>query len=198
MKKLEFDIILEKRKTILDKRKNELDDLKSILKISEPIEFTVSEIANSVKARKKGEKVGVSTLNFLEEVKGAVVYVYEIVNSEIKQDLLKKLSAYRSKENKDEAGIDLRRSTAKIPNTAKDNDTNILYVGSVKGCIHSRTRQHLGLGHPHTFSLQLKHWASQNWKFRFYYLKIENKEITTDIEAALSVELNPLIGKREK
>jgi hypothetical protein len=29
-------------------------------------------------------------------------------------------------------------------------------------------------------------------------LEITNKDITTDIEAALSVELNPLIGKREK
>lgn len=198
MKKLDFNKILENRKAVLDKRKKELDDLKPILKISKPIEFTISDIAKTVSARKKGEKVGVSNLNFLEEVKGAIVYIYEIVDNEIKQDLLINLATFRSKENKDEDGNDLRRSTAKLPNSAKDNDTNILYVGSVKEYIHLRTRQHLGFGHPHTFSLQLKHWANQNWKFRFYYLRIENKDITNDIEAALSVELNPLIGKREK
>lgn len=197
MKKLDFNKILDNRKSALDKRKNELEDLKPILKISKPIEFTISDIAKTVNARKKGEKVGVSQLNFLENIKGSVVYIYEIVDNEIKQELLNKLAAFRSADNKDEDGNDMRRSTAKLPTSAKDNDTNILYVGSVKEYVHSRTRQHLGFGHPHTFSLQLKYWADPNWKFRFYYLEIVNKDITTDIEAALSVELNPLIGKRE-
>lgn len=198
MKNLDFNKILDNRKAVLDKRKDELNELKTILTISEPIEFTISEITENVNARKKGEKVGVLQLNILEDVKGAIVYIYEIVDSEIKQDLLEKLKKFRSKENKDEDGNDLRRSTSKLSNSAKDNNSNILYVGSVKEYLHSRTRQHLGFGHPHTFSLQLKHWAEKNWKFRFYYLKLENKDLTTDIEAALAFELNPLIGKREK
>jgi len=198
MKKLDFNKILDNRKLVLDKRKKELEDLKSILKISEPIEFTISDISKLVNTRKKGEKVGVKQLNFLENLKGPIVYIYEIVDNGIKQELLVKLKAFRSKENVDDDGNDLRRSTAKLPSSAKDNDTNILYVGSVQVYVHSRTRQHLGFGHPHTFALQLKHWANQNWKFRFYYLEIANKDITTDIEAALTVELNPLIGKREK
>lgn len=197
MKNLDFNKILDNRKSVLDKRKEELEGLKSILKISEPIEFTISDIAKTVNARKKNEKVGVLSLNFLENVKGPVVYIYEIVDNKIKQELLKKLEAFRSKENKDEKGNDLRRSTAKLPTSAKYNDTNILYVGSVKKYVHSRTRQHLGFGHPHTFALQLRHWANKDWKFRFYYMEITNKDITYDIEAALSVELNPLIGKRE-
>jgi len=198
MKKLDFNKILDNRKVVLDKRKKELEDLKSILKISEPIEFTISDISKLVNTRKKGEKVGVKQLNFLENLKGPFVYIYEIVDNGIKQELLIRLKAFRSKENKDDDGNDLRRSTAKLPSSAKDNATNILYVGSVQEYVHSRTRQHLGFGHPHTFALQLKHWADQNWKFRFYYLEIANKDITTDIEAALTVELNPLIGKREK
>lgn len=197
MKNLDFNKIIDNRKSVLDNRKKELEELKSILKISEPIEFTISEIAKTVNARKKNEKVGVLQLNFLENIKGPVVYVYEIVDNKIKQELLKKLEAFRSKDNKDENGNDLRRSTVKLPTSAKDNDTNILYVGSVKEYVHSRTRQHLGFGHPQTFALQLRHWANQNWKFRFYYMQITNKDITNDIEAALSVEINPLIGKRE-
>jgi hypothetical protein len=198
MKKLDFNKILDNRKEVLDKRKKKLEGLKSILKISEPIEFTISDISESVNARKKGEKVGITQLNFLENLKGPVVYIYEIVDNGIKQDLLENLEKFRSKENKDNDGNDLRRSTAKPPSSAKENDTNILYVGSVQKYVHSRTRQHLGFGHPHTFALQLKHWVDPNWKFRFYHLEITNKDITTDIEAALSVELNPLIGKREK
>lgn len=197
MKNLDFNKIIDNRKSVLDQRKNELEVLKSILKISDPIEFVISDIAKEVNARKKNEKVGVAQLNFLENVNGPVVYVYEMVDNRIKQELLNNLEAFRSKNNKDKNGNDLRRSTAKIPTSARDNDTNILYVGSVKEYVHSRTRQHLGFGHPNTFALQLKHWADQNWRFRFYYIQITNKEIANEIEAALSVELNPLIGKRE-
>lgn|SRR5690606_15503641 len=198
MKKLDINKIINDRKTVLENRKTVLDGLKSSLVISDPIEFTVSEIAQNVNSRKKGEKVGATQLNFLENIKGSVVYVYELADQNIKQELLDRISAFRSKDNKDENGNDLRRSTAKIPSSAKANDSNVLYVGSVQEYIHSRTRQHLGFGHPHTFSLQIKHWALPNWKFRFYYIQVSNKEVTTDIEAALSNELNPLIGKREK
>ncbi len=198
MKYLDFNKIINDRKAILYKRLEELDGLKSILKLSDPIDFTISDISKSVNARKKGEKVGVQQLNFLENIEGPVVYIYEIVDKGISFELLKKLETFRSKENMDDEGNDLRRSTAKLPISTKDNNTNILYVGSVKKYIHLRTRQHLGLGHPHTFALHLKHWANQNWMFRFYYMKIANKEITADMEAALAFELNPLIGKREE
>ena len=50
----------------------------------------------------------------------------------------------------------------------------------------------------HTFSMQLKHWISAETKLRFYYLQIQDKEIAYDIEAALAIELLPLIGKNEK
>lgn len=111
---------------------------------------------------------------------------------------MENISKFRSIENKDDEGNDLRRSTAKIPTNAKDNTSNILYVGSVEKDIHSRTRQHLGFGHPKTFALQLKHWAKNDWKFKFYYIEINNKQVLIDIEAQISKELNPLVGKREK
>lgn len=198
MKKLDFNKIIDDRKAVLENRKAVLEELKASLQISEPIEFTVSEIAENFNPRKQSEKVGISQLNFLEEIKGSIVYVYELVDPNIKKELLNKISTYRSKNNKGEHGNDLPRSTAKIPLTASDNESNVLYVGSVQKYIHSRTRQHLGVGNPQTFALQIKHWALPNWKFRFYYIHVNNNEATTDIEAALSNELNPLIGKREK
>ena len=198
MDTLDFNKIIDDRKAVLEDRKTVLDNLKSLLKISDPIEFKVSEIANEVFPRKKGEKVGIAQLNFLENIKGSVVYVYELSDQSIKQELLSKISAFRSDDNKDENGNDMRRSTANIPSSAVDNKSNVLYVGSVQEYIHTRTRQHLGLGHPHTYALQIKHWALPNWKFKFYYIQVKNKDVTTDIEAALSKVLNPLIGKREK
>lgn len=194
---IDFNNILEKRKTVLDNRKDKLDNLKNKLSLSHPVEFTISEI-EVPNPKKKGEKVGLKKLSNLENIKGAVIYIYEIVDTEIKTDLLESISKFRSIENKDDEGNDLRRSTAKIPTNAKDNTSNILYVGSVEKNIHSRTRQHLGFGHPHTFALQLKHWAKHDWKFKFYYIEINNKQVLTDIEAQISKELNPLIGKREK
>lgn len=194
---IDFNDILEKRKKVLDKRKDELESLKNQLIISQPVEFAISEI-EVPNPKKKGEKIGLKKLSNLENIKGGVIYIYEIVDSKIKTDLLVSISKFRSVENKDNEGNDLRRSTAKVPTNAKDNTSNILYVGSVEKNIQSRIRQHLGFGHKNTFALQLKHWAKNDWRFKFYYIEINNKQVLTDIEAQISKELNPLIGKREK
>lgn len=195
--KINFNEIIEKRKNILDNRKNQLDSLKNKLTLSRPIEFAISEI-EVPNPKKKGEKVGLKKLNHLENNRGAVIYLFEIVDPKIKTDLLDSISKFRSIENKADESKDIKRSTAKIPADAKENASNILYVGSVENNIHSRIRQHLGFGHPKTFALQLKHWAKNDWKFKFYHIEINNKQILTDLEAQISQELNPLVGKREK
>ena len=195
--KIDLNDILEKRKKVFDNKKTELDKLKDKLSLSNPIEFSISdiEIPNS---KKKGKKVGIKALNSLENIKCPVIYIYEIVDTSIKSELLDRIAKFRSKDKKDENGKDLTRSTSKIPKDAKTNTTNVLYVGSVEKDIHLRTKQHLGFGNPHTFALQLNHWAKNDWGFKFYYIEVTNKQILTDIEAQISKELNPLVGKREK
>jgi hypothetical protein len=59
-------------------------------------------------------------------------------------------------------------------------------------------RQHLGFGHKHTYALQLKHWLPANTVLNFYYIKLPNAEITYDVEAAISAQLKPLLGKQEQ
>jgi hypothetical protein len=195
--KLDFNDIIEKRKQALNIRKEELDNLKDQIILSNPIEFSISEI-QVLNPKNKSEKVGIKILNNLENIKGSVIYIFEIVDTKIKSELLESVTKYRSKENKDEYGNDLRRSTAKISKNAKLNTSDVLYVGSVEKHIHLRIKQHLGFGHPQTFALQLKHWAKNDWRFKFYYIEINNNMILTDIEAQISNELNPLLGKREK
>lgn len=188
---IDLNSIIEQRKIDIHCKITELDKLKDNLRTSEPFEFSISEIREPL-PRKKGQRVGIESLNELENIKYGVVYIFEIVDEEIKSSLLDKIGNFRSKENKN------TRSTAKIPQNAKDNKSNILYVGSVENNIHTRIRQHLGFGHPHTFALQLKHWADEEWKFKLYYIEINNKIVLKEIEAQISKELNPLVGKREK
>ncbi|MBI3520983.1 MAG: hypothetical protein HY062_16710 [Bacteroidetes bacterium] len=196
--KLNFKKIIENRKKVLDQRKLKLENSINLLNLSKPIEFTISEIAPTVDARKKGEKVGINQLNFLESITGPVVYIFEVVDISIKKELLDNLTAFRSKENKDEDGNDARRSTAQLRADAEKNNSTVLYVGSIKQYVHSRVRQHLGFGHKHTFAIQLKHWAPKKLKLRFYYIKVDDRELTYDIEAAVAAQLKPLIGKTEK
>lgn len=196
--KLNFKKIIDNRKTVLDQRKLKLENSANLLNLSGPIEFTITDIASSVNSRKKGAKVGIDQLNFLENINGPVVYIFEIVDISIKRELLDNLTAFRSKENKDADGNDARRSTAELRADAEKNNSKILYVGSIKQYVHSRVRQHLGFGHKHTYAMQLKHWAPKNLKLNFYYISIGDKDLTYDIEAAVAADLKPLIGKIEK
>lgn len=194
---LDFVQIIEKRKQILHDRIKLLDEALASLKISEAIPFEISEI-DVAYPKKKGAKVGVKQLSKLEDVKGPVVYIFEMQDNTMNPDIITNLAKFRSKENVDELGKSLRRSTAQLPKNAYENNTNILYVGSIKERIHCRVRQHLGLGHIETFAMQLKHWAPQNLKLNFYYIQVSNTELTYDLEAAIALKLKPLIGKTEK
>lgn len=192
--------IIESRKETLEERKVLLEKEKNILKIQGPISFSIEDIVeeNEYNPRKKGAKVGVPQLNFLENLKGSYIYIFELASNENKVELIKKINQFRSKENKDNEGNDARRATAKVPKDIETNNSNILYVGSVLNDIHSRIKAHIGFGSKTYYAIHLKYWAPKDLKLNFHYCEVKEPKIINDIEAALAEHLNPLIGKREK
>lgn len=197
---LNFKDIIEKRKKILNERILLLEKEKNTLSIQGPINFSIADIVEDEKynPRKKGLKVGVSQLNFLEDLKGSYIYFFELAPNTNKSALIEKINKFRSKENIDNEGNDARRATAKVPKGIENNNSNTLYVGSILNDVHSRIKAHIGFGSKTYYAMHLKHWAPKDLKLNFYYCKIEEPKIINDIEAALAEHLNPLIGKRER
>lgn len=197
---LNFKDIIEKRKKILNERILLLEKVKTTLNIQGPISFSIADIVEDEKynPRKKGLKVGVSQLNFLEDLKGSYIYFFELAPNTNKSALIEKINKFRSKENIDNEGNDARRATAKVPKGIEHNNSNTLYVGSILNDVHNRIKAHIGFGSKTYYAMHLKHWAPKDLKLNFYYCKIEEPKIINDIEAALAEHLNPLIGKREK
>ena len=197
---LNFKDIIGKRKKILNERILLLEKVKTNLNIQGPISFSISDIVEDEKynPRKKGLKVGVPQLNFLEDLKEAYIYIFELAPNTNKSELIEKISHFRSKENKDIEGNDARRATAKVPIGIENNNSDVLYVGSILNDVHSRIKAHIGFGSKNYYAMHLKHWAPIDLKLNFYYCKIDEPKIINDIEAALAEHLNPLIGKREK
>jgi hypothetical protein len=196
--RLNFVEIIADRQNILEMRIKRLEEITANLKVSKGIEFSICDIPESVNTRKKGGKVGIEQLNFLENEKGPFVYFFEISFCESRKTLTEKIKLFRSRDNKDADGNDLRRSTAAVPINVDENKSTILYVGSIKEYIHTRIRQHLGCGHKDTYAIQLRHWAPKSLKLKFYYISVTDKDLTHDIEAAVAKKLKPLIGKIEK
>lgn len=197
---IDFNQIIEYRKKQLEKRIAHLDKVKTTLNIQGPISFSVADIVADDKynSKIKGLKVGVSQLNFLEDLKGSYIYFFELAPDTNKSVLIEKINQFRSKENKDIEGNDARRATAKVPKGIENNNSDVLYVGSKLNDVHSRIKAHIGFGSKTYYAMHLKHWAPNDLKLNFYYCKIEEPQIINDIEAALAEHLNPLIGKREK
>ncbi len=197
---IDFIKVIDSRKKNLEERIALLEKVKTTLNIQGPISFSIANIVEDDKynPQKKGLKVGVSQLNFLENLKGSYVYIFELAPNTNKSALIEKINLFRSKDNKDEEGNDARRATAKVPKGIENNDSNILYVGSILNNVHSRIKAHIGFGSKTYYAMHLKHWAPKDLKLNFYYCKIEEPKSINDIEAALAEHLNPLIGKREK
>lgn len=198
--KINFTQIIDSRKKTLEERKSLLHKAKSTLNIQGPISFSISDIIEDEKydPRIKGQKVGVNQLNFLETLKSSYIYIFELAPDTNKSILIEKINQFRSKQNIDERGNDIRRATAKVPKGIENNDSNILYVGSILNDIHSRIKAHIGFGSKTYYAMHLKHWAPKDLKLNFYYCEVQEPKIINDIEAALAENLNPLIGKREK
>jgi hypothetical protein len=195
---INFNQIIESRGKLLQERIALLEKIKGTLKIEGPINFSIDNIVEDDKynPRKNGVKVGVPQLSFLEKSKGSYVYFFELSEVIDKNILLEKIKEFKSNEIID--GIDKKRAMSKSPSSFDDNISDILYVGSIKENIHKRIKEHIGFGSKSTYAIHLKHWAPKELKLNFYYIKIENPDLTYDIEAAIADYLNPLIGKREK
>jgi len=195
---ISFSNIIDNKNKILKEKIILLEKVKNTLKVEEPINFSISDIVTKdiYNPRKKGLKVGVPQLNFLENLKGS--YIFQLAPNNNKVELIEKIIQFRSKDNIDIDGNDARRATAKVPKGIENNNRNILYVGSILNDIHSRIKAHIGFGSKTYYAMHLKHWAPKDLKLNFYYCNIEEAKIINDIEAALAEHLNPLIGKREK
>lgn len=197
---ISFFDILSNRKQHLEERILLLEKVKNTLSIQGPISFSIADILedDNYNPRTKGEKVGVAQLNFLEDLKGSYIYIFELEPNTNKTFLVEKINQFRSIDNRDHNGNDARRATAKVPKGIEDNESNILYVGSILNNVHSRIKAHIGFGSKTYYAMHLKFWAPKNLKLNFYYCKVDEPKIINDIEAALAEHLNPLIGKREK
>ena len=197
---ISFSNIINNRKKILEERITLLEKVKNDLIFDGPISFSMTDIVvdDNYNPRTKGKKVGVEQLNFLENLKDSYIYIFELAPNTNRIELIEKINQFRSKENIDNEGNDARRATAKVPKGIDNNDSNILYVGSILNNVHSRIKAHIGFGSKTYYAMHLKHWAPKDLKLNFYYCKVEEPRIINDIEAALAEHLNPLIGKREK
>ena len=71
----------------------------------------------------------------------------------------------------------------------------IMYVGSSTTNLKKRIKEHLGDGHPSTYSLHMKHWFKQDPRITIRVYDVE-REVLQIIEDALSDELNPAFGKQ--
>jgi hypothetical protein len=197
---INFNQIIESRGKLLEERIALLEKIKGTLKIEGPVNFSVANIVEDDKynPRKKGQKVGVAQLNFLEDLKGSYIYIFVLEPNTNKAVLVKNINQFRSKENKDIEGNDARRATAKVPKGIENNNSDVLYVGSILNDVHSRIKAHIGFGSKTYYAMHLKFWAPKDLKLNFYYCKVQEPKVINDIEAALAEHLNPLIGKREK
>lgn len=87
------------------------------------------------------------------------------------------------------------------PTNEKDTSNNILYVGKVIKDFRGRVSQHLGYRSSGTWSLQLKHWATNlnpplTLKLNYIQLNKEINNISLSIlEQCIAEELKPILGK---
>ncbi|MDC7243292.1 MAG: hypothetical protein PQJ44_05000 [Sphaerochaetaceae bacterium] len=145
---------------------------------------------------KKGYKVGIKSLNYIEFIKSPVVYIISLQKSEDISMVKEKFKSFKEENQKLEFGN--KRAVSYLPKGFIKNRSNTLYVGSIKKGFHRRIKQHLGLGNFQTGALNLKYWIAPETKLILSYVIINNSELTYDIEAGISVLLNPIIGKREQ
>lgn len=128
----------------------------------------------------------------LQNIKGPVLYWFEIKDDYDRNVILEKLSVYKAKVN--------LRSTPAIKRSA-DMSSNVLYVGKVKQSFYGRVIQHLGFfTNPQTQGLQLYHWL----KGEDITLELHACEFKNDMAGIIGILendfarlLKPIIGKHK-
>lgn len=126
----------------------------------------------------------------IEDMKGPVLYWYEVISSQSNDDILNALQEYGKKDG--------HRAIPAF-NKKQDKPTKILYVGKCKRHFSTRVIQHLGYFKTDTTQgLQLRFWAKKlDLKLRLHAMEFDNNmaEIMLIVESYFAKKLNPLVGK---
>lgn len=126
----------------------------------------------------------------LMEIKGPVLYWYEIISNHSNDEIINSLQMYEQQQD--------HRS---IPVFFKgyNRNTRILYVGKCKGKFWGRVIQHLGYFKiPTTQGLQLYHWAKElHLEVKLHALEFteDMADIMPIVESYFAKKLHPLVGK---
>lgn len=122
-----------------------------------------------------------------------IIYWFEINSIKDSVSLIDEIDTYR------------KTKEGKVPPTnSKNISDNILYVGKVRKNFKGRINQHLGYGSKNTWSLQLKHWASDlglNLTLNYIQLSETQSDIKVGniklaiYEQCVAEKLNPILGK---
>ena len=128
-------------------------------------------------------------LQDLMQIKGPVLYWYEITSSHSNNDIIRALKEYKQK----------RQRVTPVIYKNYNRRTNILYVGKCKENFWGRVMQHLGYYKtPTTQGLQLFHWAKElRLEVRLNALEFASdmKDIMPVIELFFAKQLQPLVGR---
>lgn len=128
----------------------------------------------------------------LKEVKGPVLYWFEIISQTDSKKIIDSLNCYKTSE-KPKATPALKRTI--------NYDSKILYVGKVKGIFWGRLIQHLGFFKVNaTQGLQLFYWTKDlSLDLKINILEFENNmaDIMPVFECAFAKRLQPLLGKHK-
>lgn len=126
----------------------------------------------------------------LKEIKGPVLYWFEIVSGHNPIEIVSALSRYE--------GINEHRTIPKIRKKFCVT-SDCLYVGKVKRSFYNRLMQHLGyFTTPTTQGLQLYYWAKElHLKVRLHAIEFEREmeDMMPAVEQYFANTLKPLVGK---
>lgn len=126
----------------------------------------------------------------LMEIKGPVLYWYEIISNHSNDEIINSLQMYEQKQNHRAIPVFFK---------GYNRNTRILYVGKCKGKFWGRVIQHLGYFKiPTTQGLQLYHWAKElHLEVKLHALEFteDMADIMPIVESYFAKKLHPLVGK---
>lgn len=126
----------------------------------------------------------------LMEIKGPVLYWYEIISNHSNDEIINSLQIYEQQQNHRAIPVFFK---------GYNRNTRILYVGKCKGKFWGRVIQHLGyFTIPTTQGLQLYHWAKElhlEVKLHALEFKEDMADIMPIVESYFAKRLHPLVGK---
>lgn len=126
----------------------------------------------------------------LMEIKGPVLYWYEIISNHSNDEIINALQVYEQQQN---------HRAIPVFYKGYNRDTRILYVGKCKEKFWGRVIQHLGyFNTPTTQGLQLYHWAKElHLEVKLHALEFteDMADIMPIVESYFAKRLHPLVGK---